>query len=102
MVADTIRWLVVFDDTPEMLDVRRRLQDEHFAFLREHISEIPLAGGCRDEPGGDFNGGAWILEVSSKERAIELIENDPYFKANARHYRLRTWGKAFADHVARL
>ncbi len=102
MMANTIRWLVVFDDTAMMLEVRRQLQDQHFAYLREHISEIPLAGGCRDEPGGDYNGGAWVLEVASKERAIELIENDPYFKAQARKYRLRTWGKALADHVARL
>jgi len=101
-MADTIRWLVVFDDNPEMLDVRRRLQDQHLAYLREHIVEIPLAGGCRDEPDGDYSGGAWVLEVSSKERAVQLIENDPYFKANARHYRLRTWGKAFADHIACL
>jgi len=97
-----IRWLVVFDDTPAMLDVRKRLHDQHLAYLREHISEIPLAGGCRDEPDGDYCGGAWVLEVSCKARAVELIENDPYFRAHARHYRLRAWGKAFSDHIAHL
>jgi hypothetical protein len=35
--------------------------------------------------------------VDSRERAVELIENDPYYVANHRAYQLLVWGKAFAD-----
>ena len=48
-------------------------------------------------PGGSFVGGLWVLEVESRERAVELVENDPYYVPAHRSYRLLTWGKALAD-----
>lgn len=47
-----------------------------------------------EEPGGVFVGGMWIFEVESRERAVTLIENDPYFESAYRTYRLLVWGKA--------
>jgi len=35
-----------------------------------------------------------VFEVGSRERALELIESDPYFRAHPRKYRLLAWGKA--------
>jgi uncharacterized protein YciI len=59
-----------------------------------HKDEIKMAGGLRNEHGGPYVGGLWVFEVKSRERAVELIETDPYFKANPRKYRLLAWGKA--------
>jgi len=42
-------------------------------------------------------GGMWIFEVESKERAVALIENDPYFVPTCRTYRLLVWGKALPE-----
>lgn len=92
-----MRWIAIFSDTPEMMGIRRERQDLHFEYLRRHASEILIAGGCREASGGDFVGGLWVLEVASRERAVELIEQDPYFVPNCRTYKLLTWGKAFAD-----
>ena len=92
-----MRWIAFFTDTPAMLDVRKAWQDLHFDYLRRNASEIRIAGGCREAPGGDFVGGLWVLEVASRERAVELIENDPYYVASHRTYKLLVWGKAFAD-----
>jgi hypothetical protein len=89
--------MVVFDDTPEMAAVRQRLEPEHLAFLERYRSEIPMAGGLRQEPGGAYTGGLWVFEVSSRERAVELIQLDPYYQAHARRYRLEFWGKAFPE-----
>ena len=89
-----MRYMVVFDDTPDMAAVRQRLEPEHLAFLERYRSEIPMAGGLRHEPGGANTGGLWIFEVTSRERAEELIALDPYQQAHARHYRLEFWGKA--------
>ena len=36
------------------------------------------------------SGGTWL----SRQRAVELIEADPYYQANPRQYRLLAWGKA--------
>ena len=69
----------------------------HFEYLKKHESEILTAGGCHEIPGGAFVGGLWVLDVPSKERAVELIENDPYFVPSCRTYQLLVWGKAFAE-----
>jgi uncharacterized protein YciI len=89
-----MRFVVIFDDSPEMVDVRRRLEPAHLRFLEEHHAEIPMAGGLRNEHGGAYVGGLWVFEVASRSRAVELIEADPYFVACPRKYRLLAWGKA--------
>ena len=91
-----MRWVAIFEDTPEMLEVRARNEPAHLEFLRQHEEEILIAGGLRDVPGGPFVGGLWVLEVSSQERARQLVELDPYFKLGARSYKIRAWGKALA------
>jgi uncharacterized protein YciI len=96
-VSAPARWIAFFTDTPEMLEIRKKRQDLHFDYLRRNASEIRIAGGCRETPGGYFVGGLWVLEVASRERAVELIENDPYYVAGCRPYKLLVWGKAFAD-----
>ena len=35
-----------------------------------------------------------MLEVRDRQRAVELIENDPYYEPAHRRYRLLRWGKA--------
>jgi hypothetical protein len=37
------------------------------------------------------------MEVVSKDRAVQLIEADPFFQAERRPYRLLVWGKALPD-----
>lgn len=83
-----MRWITFFTGTPEMMEIRKERQDLHFEYLKKHESEILIAGGCREVLGGAFVGGLWVLEVSSKERAVELIENDPYYVPSCRTYQL--------------
>lgn len=97
-----MRLIVVFEDTPPMAAVRQRLEPAHLTYLREHVGEILIAGGTRDVPGGPYVGGLWILEVASKERAVQLIEADPYYRAERRPYQLLVWGKALPDVPATL
>jgi uncharacterized protein len=93
-----MRLAVIFDDTPGMAAVRARLEPAHLAFLEAHRSEIKQAGGLRHESGGAYLGGLWVFEVASRERAIELIEADPYQQAHPRPYRLLVWGKALLQY----
>ena len=92
-----MRWVAIFEDTAAMPDVRARLEPAHLDYLREHVDEIVLAGGLRNAPGAGYVGGLWILEVASRERAIELVQGDPFYQAEARPYRLLVWGKALPD-----
>lgn len=96
------RWVVFFDDEPGMMAVRRAREPLHLAYLERHADEIRMAGGLREAPGEAFVGGLWVLEVPSRERAVELIENDPYYVPALRRYRLLTWGKAFPDRLVTL
>ena len=94
-----MRWIALFEDAPGMLAIRREREPLHLEYLRAHGDEILLAGGLREAPGATFVGGLWVLEVASKERAIELIEADPYFVAEHRKYRLLVWGRALERQV---
>jgi hypothetical protein len=94
-----MRYVAIFEDSPEMLLIRKARSEQHFAYLKEHRNEILIAGGLREEPGGVFVGGMWIFEVESRERAVSLIENDPYFESAYRTYRLLVWGKALPEPV---
>ena len=91
-----MRLMAVFEEPASMAEARHHEQ-AHFDYLRQHVDEILIAGGLRDIPGGGFVGGMWIFEVSSRERAVELIEGDPYFKHSQRKYRLCVWGKALPE-----
>ena len=97
-----MRFVVIFEDSAPMPAIRAAHERAHLAYLESHRSEIPMAGGLRNEHGGAYVGGLWVFEVESKARAVELIEGDPYFVAHPRRYRLLAWGKALPHHVVTL
>ena len=96
-----MRLIVIFEDTPQMEDIRLRLQDEHFKFLEKHRNEIIAAGGLMQIEKTGFVGGMWIFSGSSVERAIELINLDPYSEGS-RPYRLLNWGKALPQYSCEI
>ncbi len=77
-----------------MVPVREALEPAHLAFLEQNHAEIRMAGGLRHEHGGAYVGGLWVFDVADRQRAVELIEADPYYQAIPRKYRLLAWGKA--------
>ena len=89
-----MRYIAMFEDTGPMAEVRRQIEPAHLGYLTQHRDEIKMAGGLRDVPGGAYVGGLWVFEVASRERAVALIEADPYFQVHPRPYRLHVWGKA--------
>lgn len=91
------RWVALFEDVSEdkARPIRQHHDQQHFDYLAKYSDEIVIAGGLRPDEGAWSSGGLWVLEVSSKARAIELCENDPYFKLGLRKsYQLCRWGKA--------
>jgi uncharacterized protein YciI len=91
------RWVAIFEDNPEEQAgwVRKQHAKDHFAYLEMNADAIKLAGGLRPSPEDWWNGGLWVMEVDTRQRAASLCENDPYFKLGLRKsYRLCVWGKA--------
>lgn len=97
-----MRFVAIFEDSPEMDSVRRTSEPDHLAYLETHRREIPMAGGLREQHGGPYVGGLWVFEVDSKQRAIDLVDSDPYFLAHPRRYRLLAWGKALPRYLVTL
>jgi uncharacterized protein YciI len=97
-----MRWIAIFTDSPGMLGIRHERADLHLDYLRRHTDEILIAGGCRESPETPFVGGLWVMDVPSRDRAVELIEQDPYWSPAHRSVRLLTWGKGLEDIVVSL
>lgn len=93
-----MRFVVIFEEGPEMAPVREAHEPAHLTYLEQHREEIRMAGGLRNQHGGPYVGGLWVCEVASRERAVELIEQDPFYRARPRKYRLLAWGKALPQH----
>lgn len=89
-----MRLVVIYKDKPAMMAHRAKNEDAHFDYLEQNSDEILVGGGLRNEPGADFVGSLWILEVASFERAEELVKNDPYYVPDLRNYEILVWGKA--------
>lgn len=90
-----MRWVVIFDDNTGLDSIRTQHSAAHFDYLAANRDNILIAGGLRPAPGEWYCGGLWVLEVASREHAVQLIEQDPYFALGLRKgYRLLVWGKA--------
>ena len=92
------RWAAIFeDDTANDPggEIRKTQAQAHFAYLAAHRDRILIGGGLRTAPDEWYCGGLWVLEVASREEAVALCEDDPFFRHGLRKsYRLYLWGKA--------
>ena len=89
------RWVAIFEDDPQAGWVREQHHADHFAYLERHKDKILLGGGLRPAPDAYWEGGLWILDVTTREEAVRLCEDDPYFTKGLRKgYRLYIWGRA--------
>jgi uncharacterized protein YciI len=98
-----MRWVVIFRDTEDMLQIRARrdLRDAHVAFAKAH-PELLIGGGLKPDADEDFCGALWVVEADRKADVIALIEKDPFFMPAYRSFEIYTWGKLLEDQTAIL
>ena len=98
-----MRWVVIFQDTPEMLNIRARkdLRDAHVAYAKEH-PELLIGGGLKPDPEKPFCGALWVVELDTREQVENLVIHDPFFVPEFRSYEIFTWGKLLEDQMATL
>jgi uncharacterized protein YciI len=92
-----MRWVAIFQDQPQMMEHRAKYVIEHIAYIKKHQGEILIGGGLKNNPDEIFVGAMWVLEVGNRDKAIQLIEADPFFNPKYRSYQLFTWGKILED-----
>lgn len=86
---------VLFNDFPEMAEVRAQNLAAHLAWLEEYQAVIPVGGSLRREPNATPKGGLWIANAQSKEELDALLRTDPFFTAGLRKdYEILHWSKA--------
>lgn len=97
------RWVVIFQDTPDMLAIRARqdLRDAHVAFAKAH-PELLIGGGLKPNPNADFCGALWVVETETRAEVETLIKADPFYVPKHRSYEIFTWGKLLEDQTAVL
>ncbi|GAA6162707.1 hypothetical protein NBRC116590_04110 [Pelagimonas sp. KU-00592-HH] len=89
-----MRWIVLFEDTKEMLAHRKRHGAAHLAYLDLYSDRILVGGGLRTDPDAPFCGGLWVVEATERGDVEDLVRHDPYFHPDHRSYRIMAWGKA--------
>lgn len=92
------RWAVIFEDTPDMMDIRAdpARRDAHVAYARAH-PKLLIGGGLRPGPEAAFCGALWIVEAGTRDEVVRLIENDPFYEPRHRRFEIFTWGKIVED-----
>ena len=97
------RWVVIFQDTPEMLEIRAKqdLRDAHVAYAKGH-PELLIGGGLKPETDADFCGALWVVETKSKTEVEQLVLNDPFYFPEYRTFKIFTWGKLLEDQTTLL
>jgi uncharacterized protein YciI len=97
------RWVVIFEDTSEMQDIRAQkpLRDAHVAYVKDH-PELVIGGGLKPDPLSDFCGAMWVVETREKSDVENLVANDPFYYPEFRTYKIYTWGKILEDQTAVL
>ena len=73
--------MVICRDGPNGPAARLAAMREHFAYVESMLDELRIAGPLYDEAGKQMIGSVYCFSSSSLERAKQLIEQDPYFRA---------------------
>lgn len=76
-------WVVVCRDGPNGAIARAAHTAAHLAYIETILDEINVAGPLFDESGVNTVGSLFCYRTKSLQRARELAEGDPYFKAGA-------------------
>ena len=92
-------YLIETFDKPNHQSVRQQHRSKHLEFLEQNRSLLLACGAKLDDSGKDLGGGIYIVDVDTREEALQLIESDPFFKDADLFERvvITRWRKAYID-----
>ena len=91
---------ITFFDAPQTDRTRKSsLRQEHIDYVSSHASRIIASGGLFPDDDDFPNGGLILLDVQSRQEAVDYIENDPFFVNGIfKSYTIVRWKKFVFDH----
>ncbi len=76
-------YVVLCRDGADGASARAAHTQAHLAYVETVLGDLSVAGPLFDAAGRDTVGSLYVLRTRSLERAREIIEGDPFFKAGA-------------------
>lgn len=86
-------WIVIFQDAPEMLELRKTLFEAHVAYLTSQPDIFVDGTSLAESETTPPVGGMWIVQAESRDDIIKLIEGDPMFQPEFRQFEIFATGK---------
>ena len=91
-------FILRFTNKPEKSALLPQLYPAHVEWLRQHESQVLVAGSIRTNAEAPPIGGLWIVEADSKADVEALFSTDPFWVNDLRQgYEILFWSKAFPD-----
>ena len=93
-------YVIMFSDAPGTdREKKSRVRQTHIDYVMKNVDRIITSGGFFPE-GDDFpNGGLIILDVQTRQEAVDYIENDPFFLNGIfTSYTIQRFRKFIFDH----
>lgn len=89
-------YIIQTKDKPHQIELRRKLETEHRAYLDANQQIILAAGALLADDGNDTGGGVYIINVDSRESAEHFIAKDPFNQADLfEKIEIARWRKAY-------
>ena len=89
-------WIVLFDDAPEMQEIRAEHFGAHIDYLTSHPQIFVDGASLALAEGGAPCGGIWIVKSNNREDIVALIEGDPMYRSGRRKFKIYATGKTFS------
>lgn len=100
MKGPIMPWMIVCDDSFDGSKFRadQALMSAHWAYELSIKDRILAAGSLRTDDGATPTGSLLILDVETRDQALELLNADPATKAGLRgKITIRYWNRAILD-----
>ena len=81
-------WIVIFQDSPEMLARREQHFSAHVAYLTSRPEIFVDGASLSKNENSPPSGGIWIVQARNRADIVHLIEADPMFHPELRTYQI--------------
>lgn len=93
-------YVIQFKDAPDVRENKIRVRPTHRDYIAANAHRIIASGGFFPDDDDFPSGGLVILDVATRQEAVDYIENDPFFLNGIfTRYSIDRWKKFVFDHA---